>query len=42
MQIHASSQSILTQALYQTRYGQYFETLKFKEKKQLNPKPTHK
>ena len=33
IQIYASSQSRLTQALYQTRYEQYFETLKFKEKK---------
>ena len=32
IQIYASSQSRLTQALYQTRYEQYFETLKFKEK----------
>ena len=32
IQIYASSQSKLTQALYQTRYEQYFETLKFKKK----------
>ena len=32
IQIYASSQSRLTQALYQTRYEQYFETLKFKKK----------
>ena len=32
IQIYASSQSRLTQALYQTHYEQYFETLKFKEK----------
>ena len=34
--------SRLTQAFYQTRYEQYFETLKFKKKKPSNPKPTHK
>ena len=32
IQIYASSQSRLTQAFYQTRYEQYFETLKFKKK----------
>ena len=42
IQIFASSQSRLTQAFYQTRYEQYFETLKFKKKKPSNPKPTHK
>ena len=43
IQIYASSQSRLSQALYQTRYEQYFETLKFKgKKKQSDPKPTHK
>ena len=35
IQIFASSQSRLTQAFYQTRYEQYFETLKFKGKKAL-------
>ena len=33
IQIYASSQSRLTQALYQTHNEQYFETLKFKKKK---------
>ena len=42
IQIYASSQSRLTQALYQTRYEQYFETLKFKKNKQSDPKSTHK
>ena len=42
IQIYASSQSRLTQALYQTRYEQYFESLKFKKKNQSDPKPTHK
>ena len=42
IQIYASSQPRLTQALYQTRYEQYFETLKFKKKKPSNPKPTYK
>ena len=45
IQIYASSQSRLTQAFYQTLYEQYFETLKFKEKKkkeQSDLKPTHK
>ena len=43
IQIYASSQSRLTQALYQTRYEQYFETLKFKKKKinQIRNPPTN-
>ena len=42
IQIYASSQSRLTQAIYQTRNEQYFETLKFMKKKPSDPKPTHK
>ena len=42
IQIYASSQSRLTQALYQTRYEQYFETLKFKKKSlQIRNPPTN-
>ena len=42
IQIHASSQSRLTQALYQTRYEEYFETLKFKKKiPQIRNPPTN-
>ena len=39
IQIYASSQSRLTQAIYQTRNEQYFETLKFIKKKPSDPKP---
>ena len=31
-----------TQAIYQTRNEQYFETLKFMKKKPSDTKPTHK
>ena len=42
IQIYASSQSRLTQALYQTRYEQFFETLKFKKKNpQIRNPPTN-
>ena len=42
IKIYASSQSRLTQALYQTHYEQYFETLKFKEKSlQIRNPPTN-
>ena len=40
IQIYASSQSRVTQALYQIRYEQYFETLKLKQKKPLDLKLT--
>ena len=42
IQIYASSQSRLTEALYQTSYEQYFETLKFKKKSpQIRNPPTN-
>ena len=41
IQIYTSSQSRLTQVLYQTRYKQYFETLKFMEIKKAIRFETH-